>query len=323
LGKPDLDTRRLQFFAKIVDTGSLTRAADILHIAQPALSQQIAALEAHFKQKLLIRSKQGVTPTEAGRALYRHAQIILRQMEQAQSDVARSAADLSGAVSVGLAPYSTASTLSVSLLRSVRAKFPAIIPYINENFGSVLSELVMNGRMDMALIYSAGPMKGVRFTPLLFEELFLIAPPGTKLLAGNDETVPLGALEHLDFLLPSRIHFLRKFIDASFARLRLTPHVVGEIESVQALASAVFEGIGATILPWSAASRMSGAANLVIRRITNPTIKATISMCVSDNLPMSDPAVAVHELLLGLVARLIDSGEFRGVKATQPAHKSA
>jgi len=82
-----MDIRRLKSFIVIVDSGSITRAADILHLAQPALSQQLAALEDHFGQKLLIRSQQGVTMTDAGHAVYRHAQIILRQMEQAQVDV--------------------------------------------------------------------------------------------------------------------------------------------------------------------------------------------------------------------------------------------
>ena len=69
-----MDTRRLYSFVRIVDAGSITRAADILHIAQPALSQQMTSLETQFGQQLLIRSKQGVEPTDAGHALYRHAQ---------------------------------------------------------------------------------------------------------------------------------------------------------------------------------------------------------------------------------------------------------
>ena len=67
----------------MVDIGSLTQAADVLHIAQPALSQQIATLEGEVRQQLLVRTKRGVTPTEAGKVLYRHAQLILRQCDQA------------------------------------------------------------------------------------------------------------------------------------------------------------------------------------------------------------------------------------------------
>ncbi|VDZ74164.1 nitrogen assimilation regulatory protein Nac [Atlantibacter hermannii] len=79
-----MNLRRLKYFVKIVDIGSLTQAAEVLHIAQPALSQQVATLEGEMDQQLLIRTKRGVTPTEAGKILYAHARTILRQCEQAQ-----------------------------------------------------------------------------------------------------------------------------------------------------------------------------------------------------------------------------------------------
>uniref|UniRef100_UPI0036D31396 LysR family transcriptional regulator n=1 Tax=Klebsiella pneumoniae TaxID=573 RepID=UPI0036D31396 len=72
-----MNLRRLKYFVKIVDIGSLTQAAEVLHIAQPALSQQVATLEGEMDQQLLIRTKRGVTPTEAGKILYTHARTIL------------------------------------------------------------------------------------------------------------------------------------------------------------------------------------------------------------------------------------------------------
>lgn len=91
-----VNLRRLKYFVKIVDVGSLTQAANCLHIAQPALSQQLATLEGEVNQQLLIRTKRGVTPTEAGRTLYRHALTILWQCEQAQSAIDRIGAMQSG-----------------------------------------------------------------------------------------------------------------------------------------------------------------------------------------------------------------------------------
>lgn len=99
-----MNFRRLKYFVKIVDIGSLTRAAEVLHIAQPALSQQVATLEGEFNQQLLIRTKRGVTPTDAGKILYTHARAILRQCEQAQLAVHNVGQALSGQVSIGFAP---------------------------------------------------------------------------------------------------------------------------------------------------------------------------------------------------------------------------
>lgn len=96
-----MNLRRLKYFVKIVDIGSLTQAAEVLHIAQPALSQQVATLEGELDQQLLIRTKRGVTPTEAGKILYTHARTILRQCEQAQLAVNNVGQTLSGQCQLG------------------------------------------------------------------------------------------------------------------------------------------------------------------------------------------------------------------------------
>ena len=85
-----IDLRQLRYFVAIVDSGSLTRAAGVLHIAQPALSQQMSALESELDSQLLTRSVKGVRPTQAGWAVYRHAQTVLKLTMQTR-DVAHGA----------------------------------------------------------------------------------------------------------------------------------------------------------------------------------------------------------------------------------------
>lgn len=293
-----MDTRRLYSFVKIVDAGSITRAADILHIAQPALSQQVSMLESQFGQQLLIRSKRGIAPTEAGRALYRHAQLILRQVEQAQAEVSVSGRAPAGSVSVGLAPYSTGAALALPLLRAVRERYPDVVLHINENFGGVISEAIMTGRMDMAFIYDAGPIRGVQFEPMRTEELFLVAGPGDGEVDGE---VEVAELAEVGLLLPSRIHTIRQVVDAAFSRTNVKPTVIGEIESVLTLVSAVSADVGATVLPWSAARAILDVRNLVVRRIVNPAIEVKLSLCTSDHQPLSEAALAVHDLFHELI----------------------
>lgn len=300
-----VDFRKLKSFVKIVDAGSVSRASSILRTAQPALSQQIAALEAHFKQKLLIRSNHGITPTEAGVVLYRHAQLMLKQLDQAQADVGRAAAALSGRVSIGLATYSTTSTLSLPVLKRMAALHPDITVHINDSFGQVLSELIMTGKMDMAIIYGSGPIKGVDLRPLFREELFLIAPPAMLLDGDADTALPVAALEGVKLLLPSKGHFLRQLLDESFGRARLTPTVVAELESVATLGAAVAEGLGATILPHSVAVASARLGSAQIRKLVRPATEATVSLCVSDHLPLSEPAVATRAVLLDIVEEML------------------
>ncbi|NTI25152.1 nitrogen assimilation transcriptional regulator [Rhizobium rhizogenes] len=309
-----VDFRKLRSFVKIVDTGSVSRAASILRTAQPALSQQIAALEAHFKHKLLIRSNVGIAPTEAGLILYRHAQLLLKQIEQAQTDINQSTRSLAGRVSIGLATYSTSSALSLPIIKEMKAQHPKIVVHINDSFGHILSELIMTGKMDMALIYSANPIKGVTLQPLFREEMFLVSPPGSTLPGAAGEPLPLSALNQIPLLLPSKGHLLRRLIDEALARARAEPDVVSEIESVPALSAAVLDGLGSTILPASVVTETSGFASAEVRALVRPVIEATVSLCISDHLPLSEPALAARSVLLEIVGKLM-AGHHPGIRA--------
>jgi LysR family transcriptional regulator, nitrogen assimilation regulatory protein len=180
--------------------------------------------------------------------------------------------------------------------------------HINDNFGHVLSELIMNGRMDMAIIYGADPIKGVVLEPLFREELFLVSPPGIAPVAG-DSSMPVAALQGISLLLPGRSHFLRRVIDTGLVRAKVAPTIFAEIESVATLSAAVREGLGSTILPWSAAQAIVGASGCVVRTLSKPTLEATISLCISDHLPLSEPAMAVRSVLMSVVGSLIAGGQ--------------
>ena len=294
-----MNLRRLKYFIKIVDTGSLTQASEILHIAQPALSQQLATLEHEFELKLLVRTRSGVSPTEAGIALYRHAQLMIRQFAQAKSDVMNSSRALSGTVSVGLTPGTASSALALPLLKTVSSRHPDIVLHINENLGTTLCEVVKNGSMDMALVYGGKrAAQGLTFDQLLNEELFVVAPVG---LLSVDDEVTLEDLREIDLLLPRKNNFLRNYVDEAFAACQLVPCVVAEIESSVTLASAVASGVGATVLPVSAAHSVAASIPSQLLRITSPSIQVPLALCTSDHLPLSESAQAIRIIIHELV----------------------
>ncbi|MBN8757804.1 MAG: nitrogen assimilation transcriptional regulator [Variovorax sp. 67-131] len=296
-----VNLRRLKYFVKIVDIGSLTQAAEVLFIAQPALSQQLATLEGEVRQQLLVRTKRGVTPTEAGKVLYRHAQIILRQCEQARVDMEAAGEGLSGQVSVGLAPGTAASALSLPLLRTVRARHPGILLYLNENYGTTLSELIMNGRMDLAVLYGDKAIHGLTFLPLLKEPLFLVGPAS---MPAPSQPVKLADLRDIELFLPRPYNVVRKLVDAAFVRAGMVPRVVAEIESAFTLTAAIADGLGATILPASMAREVVATCGAWQFPIVDPVIEAPLALCQSDHLPLSEPAQAVKDILLELVVDL-------------------
>jgi LysR family transcriptional regulator, nitrogen assimilation regulatory protein len=301
-----VDFKKLTSFVKIVDAGSMSRAAHALNIAQPALSQHIAALEAHFRQTLLLRSNHGISPTEAGLTLYRHAQVLLKQLDQAERDVTNATTSLQGRVSVGLATFSAATLLAAPLLLSLAEKYPDIVLNVSDSFGNVLSDLVVSGRLDMALIYSFGPIKGVRLQPLFEEEVLLVAPRSMALAGQDDQRLAISALQGIRLLLPGRYHFLRRLVEGSFAHARITPLVAGEIESIVTLTAALEAGLGATLVPKSTARTLGRSKKLVVRRLHRPTVAATISLCQSDHTPLSQAALVVRELILRKLAELAE-----------------
>ena len=309
-----MNLRRLQYFVKIVDIGSLTQAADILHVAQPALSQQLATLEGEVRQQLLVRTKRGVTPTEAGRALYRHAQIILRQCEQARVDMLAASKGLTGAVSVGLAPGTAAAGLALPLLRAVSTRHPGILLYLNETYGTTLSELIMSGRMDLAVLYGGKtPVHGLSFVPLLREQLYIVGP---ETLGPPPADAPLRRLGDLPLYLARPYNVVRRMVDEAFAGAGMAPRVIAEVESASTLTAVIAEGLGATIVPESMARQIVASCGAWHCRIIEPVIEAPLALCQSDHLPLSEPALAIRAILLELVASL--PGNLLAADAQQP-----
>ncbi|WP_026204039.1 LysR substrate-binding domain-containing protein, partial [Rhizobium giardinii] len=119
--------------------------------------------------------------------------------------------------------------------------------------------------------------------------------------------LPLSALQEIPLLLPSKAHLLRRLIDDALARARATPQVVAEIESIPALSAAVLDGLGSTILPASVVIETASFSGAQVRALTKPVIDATVSLCVADHLPLSEPAIAARSVLLDVVGKLMSS----------------
>jgi LysR family transcriptional regulator, nitrogen assimilation regulatory protein len=298
-----MDIRRLHAFVRIVDIGSITRASVILRIAQPALSQQIAALETHFGKQLLVRSKRGVVPTEAGKLLYRHGLKVLNQMEQAELEIGSSTEDLTGFVTVGLAPLGLGTLIGSKLITTVREKFPGVVLHINENVGGgVISEMIMTGKMDAALIFDPGGIPGLAMEQVTTEELYFVS-----MRQGPDEISLAEVVEH-ELVLPGRVHTIRQVIDTTLGRASLKVSVAAQTESISLLIGALSDGLGDTVLPLSAARAVTARLpEARVARIRKPNMKITTSICVSATLPLSESAAAVREQMLRLVREYLNS----------------
>ena len=148
-----MDLKQLEYFVRVAELGSFTRASGVLNIAQPALSRQVRLLEVELRQALLQRNGRGVTTTEAGRLLLEHGRGILHQVARAHEDLGRVGGALAGRVAVGLPP-SIARMLAVPLTREFRQNLPKATLSITEGLTISMQEWLLTGRLDIALLYN-------------------------------------------------------------------------------------------------------------------------------------------------------------------------
>lgn len=291
-----MDLRRLAFLVRVIDAGSITRAAEALRIAQPALSQHLLLLERHYGTPLLLRSKRGVTPTQAGQVVYRHAKMLERQMDQSRAEVRAVSGEPAGRVTVGVAPHSQARALIQPLLRAVRERYPDILVHVIENFEGVLAADLLLERMDMAFTYEIIPRPGLRYEPLLSEPLLLVGD--VRVLGTLPTTWTPESLRNLPVVFPGVSHALRQLADAVFSAAQVQPRLLAEIESFETLAGAARTGLGAIVAPRSVAEHLARRDRLLVRPFGEPNINITLSLCVTAQDMPSTAARVVHGLAL-------------------------
>jgi LysR family transcriptional regulator, nitrogen assimilation regulatory protein len=305
-----MDVRQLRYFVKIVDYGSLGKAAEKLYVAQPSLSQQIARLEEDLAVTLLVRSPQGVKPTAAGQALYRHAMLVLHQMEQLRQEVKEGAGAESGTVAVGF-PTTMASILAMPMFERVRERYPGIRLQIFESMSGYITELLANGRLDLTILFrSASP--GVNALPVFDEDLYVLGDSLLE-LPPHADTCRLAELSGIPMVAPSVANGLRILLERTFTRENLDLNIIADIDSLPTLLSIAQSGSACTILPASALALRPSGSRPEMRRIVEPAITRPASLCWSNTLPVSSATLAVRRTIIELIDELSAKGIWTGI----------
>jgi LysR family tcuABC transcriptional regulator len=310
-----VDLRQLRYFTQIVESGSLSKASRQLFVAQPALSQQLSKLEAEVGKPLLNRSSKGVAPTENGLALYHHARFMLRQLDQALSIARQDSTAVQGMVSVGL-PATTVSALGLPLVRAIRERYPSILLNVVEGMSGHIGQMMRMGQLDLAVLFAADVAPDVAVESLLDEELFVMIPKHSTLVAPRRTSITIAEAAALPLILPTGTHGLRRRIAAEFEQRGLSAHVVAEIDSLSLLMNCVYNGMGATIKPMAAVylerdrGREWRALAISDARLTRRNYLYSLAPA-----RLSAAAAAVAAELKETARRLIESGEWSGVES--------
>ena len=296
-----MDLKQLEYFVRVAELGSFTRASMALNVAQPALSRQVRLLEVELRQNLLVRNGRGATPTEAGKLLLAHGRGILHQVERAREELGRVRGALAGRVAIGLPP-SLARVITVPLTRAFRAQLPEASLSISEGLSATMQEWLHTGRLDIAVLYNATPTPDIEITPLMEEELMLVQPrPPGLAEEPPPPPVPLAEVAALPLVIPSRPNAIRMHVEAEMANIGCRPIVALEIDGVSAILDLVADGAGAALLSRNAVASSVRPSAFRLRAIT-PPLQTRLCLATSSQRP----ATLTQQETLALIAETLD-----------------
>jgi LysR family transcriptional regulator, nitrogen assimilation regulatory protein len=308
-----VEITQMRDFIAVVDAGSLTRAAAVLGVSQPAVSQRMAHLEVTVGTRLLERGPRGVEPTATGLVFYRGAQELVRQHDQLTSALAAGGEELRGTVVVGL-PATVAGQLAAELLTLVRRRHPGIRLEVFESMSGYVQELLGRHRLDLAVLFRDDPGPHAGEVVLYREDLYLVSAGHAS--DGQAGPVRVRDLAGVPLVAPGARSNLRDLVERAFAVHGLTPDVVADVGSLPAMVRIAQSGTACTILPRSSVEGVPGPP-LRLRPVLDPGLRRWASVSLSTDLYEPRAAVvAVRDAVVDAVRALAARGAWPGIRTT-------
>ncbi|MET7462999.1 LysR family transcriptional regulator [Nonomuraea sp. NPDC005501] len=263
--------RQLEYLVKVVETGSFTQAAELLHVTQPALSHQIRALETSLGGPLLERLPRAVRLTPLGRAVLPHASAALNDAQRLHA-AARRVAGLDGGELEVATVYSVSLGILPPVLRAWRRRHPEVRIRLREYPHTVrLEEAMIAGQADLAIGPAPARWEGpVR--DLGVEEFVVVLPPDDP-LAAHPGPVALSALADRDWVHFAPGNGLAELLDRSCADAGFQPRVAVRTEQTSAAPLLAAAGLGPALVPASIIP--SGFDGVALR--ADPPVRRTLT----------------------------------------------
>jgi LysR family transcriptional regulator, nitrogen assimilation regulatory protein len=286
--------RQLRYFVTIVDAGSFSRAAKVAHVAQPALSQQIADLEDQLGVTLLQRSARGVNATAAGERLYVEASAILRRVERLREVVSGHGEEVEGSVSIGMA-FPLASQLAGPIMAACCNALPKVRLKLSSAGSIQLAARIREQTLDLAMVFESEPYAGCVRVPLFERRLFLLRRANGSVRPGS---IKIQELAGLPLVLPHQPNIVRLVLERLFAEAGIKPHVAAEADVSTDMLASVQAGVGDTILPLGGTDELP---SIFCAQAIEPAVSLTASIVSSAETPLAAAGEAVRDFIAGFV----------------------
>lgn len=296
-----MNLRQIKYFLTISECGSFSKASELLHVAQPSLSQHIRNLEEELGVELLARHPRGATPTEAGQLLYKNLRVIMKDLEHAKHIVRTSFQDPSGDVSLGL---STAACreLAVPIIRQAAERFPRISIHLIEAMSGNLDEWINTGRLDIGLLYEHREVDHLHSTELMEEPLVLVQ--STRHADKQQDSIRLVDALDMPLVLPDHPHVLRNLLEQYAAKVGVRLKAAINCDSLPGIIRLVRDGY-ATIFSEFGVSQEVNRGELVCTPIIDPTPTWKLSIVLSSKTVNMRAAEAVFSVTDEIIRTLV------------------
>lgn len=306
-----MEIKQLTAVVAVAETRSVTRAAELLHLVQPAVTRQIRLLEDELGVALFERNRHGMLPTAAGEAMVLHARRVLQEIERAKAEIRPRALGVGGLVSVGLLP-STSDLLTAPLVESLYKDYPGIRLRLRSGYSADLQSALDRGDIDVALLYDTQSAPTMNVRDLLTEQLWIVGPAGSGL--AQMDSVDLAEVVQHRLVLPAPGQGLRTLINAAGARNKqeIVPAVETDSMAVQKRLAEV-PGYW-TVLPAGCLADDLAAGKLEAAPLSGEGLQRSIIMANSREGRTREAVEVVSGRLFSISRGLVDSGSWLSAK---------
>ncbi|MFJ9630780.1 LysR family transcriptional regulator [Streptomyces sp. NPDC101175] len=288
--------QQLQYFVAVAETRHFTRAADLVHVAQPSLSQQIKALERELGADLFLRARGNITLTDAGEALLPLARRILADADTARHEVLELVQLRSGRVRLGATP-SLCTGLLPDVLRAFHDRYPGIRLLIEEGGSHDLVRELARGALDLALVVLPLPTPSPALTTveLLREDLVVVSTPEAP-VPGRGRTVRIADLEGERLVMFRHGYDLRELTVAACRAEGFEPDFAVEGGEMDAVLGFVRAGLGVAVVPRMVATK--SGRGLRVTPLARPGLHRTIALAHRSDVAPPRAARELQRMLL-------------------------
>lgn len=288
-----MDLKDLRCMVAIAESGSFVAASERLNMSQPSVSARIRGLETDLGAELFTRGARGVSPTQLGEELLRHARSILRQVHDAEADMQAFRAAPVGLVRVGL-PTSLTAALTMPLLDLCMKDMPNVRLRIVESMSGYIGQWLQDGTLDLGITFGSSPPADVELEPLAREDLLLVGEGPAALAPFLDDAgnVPFTRLSEVPLILPGPEHGLRALVEEIARQQAVRLGVVVELDAFGEMQQLVARGLGFTVMS-SAAFNYGLRPDLSAALILRPTVSRIVNLASASGRM---PSRAVNEV---------------------------